>query len=48
MIGRLDRLWFRLLSAAYRWIVGRVASHCRRETMRRLRRQVAWQKAHLN
>ena len=40
--------WFRLLGAVHRWVVRRAQAHCRRETLRRFRRQLAWQKAHLN
>ena len=48
MIRQLDRCWFRMLAAGYYWILRRARAHCRREMLRRLRRHVAWQKAHLN
>ena len=48
MIQYLDNLWLRLLSTAYRWLMRRVNGHYRRQALRRFRRQVAWQKAHLN
>ena len=48
MIRRLDRLWFRLLAAAYRRAVRGVEAHARREMVRRLRRQVEWQRWDLN
>jgi hypothetical protein len=48
MIQKLDKLWFRLLGMAYRWILRRAGAHCRREKVRRFWRHLAWQKAHLN
>ncbi len=48
MIWRLDRLWFRVLGVVHRWLLRRFQAFCRRELLRRLRRQVAWQKPHLN
>jgi hypothetical protein len=48
MIRKLDKLWFRLLGATYRWLVRRAKAHGRREKMRRFRRHLAWQKAALN
>ena len=48
MIRKLDKLWFRLLGALFRWTLRRGQAHCRREKMRRFRRHLAWQKAHLN
>ena len=60
MIRRLDNLWVGLLGRAHRWILHRVAAHCRREmvreaeaqcrdeALRRLERHVASQKPHLN
>lgn len=48
MIRALDKVWFRLLGSAHRWILRRGEAHYRRETLRRFRRHVAWQKAHLN
>jgi hypothetical protein len=48
MIRRLDNLWFRLLVRGHLWIVCRVAAHRRRETLRRLRRHLAWQRTELN
>ena len=48
MMWRLDRYWFRLLGAAHGWVLRRAQAHYRRETMRRLRQHLAWQKAHLN
>jgi len=35
MIRELDRLWFRLLLAAHRWLVRRGLAHCEREKERR-------------
>ena len=34
MIRRLDSLWSGLLGKAHRWILRRVAAHCRREMVR--------------
>jgi len=48
MIHKLDGLWFRLLGTAYRWILRRAKAHCRREKMRRFRRQLAWQRPEKN
>jgi hypothetical protein len=48
MMRRLDRVWFRLLGAVHSWALRRGQAHCRREKWRRLRRHLAWQKAHLN
>ena len=48
MIRELDKLWFQLLRAAYRWLVRRADAHCRREKLRRFRRIMAWQKNFLN
>ena len=48
MMRRLDNLWFRVLAAAYRWIVRRLNGHCRRKTLRCFRRHLACQKPHLN
>lgn len=48
MSGRLDRLWFCVLVTGHIWIVRRLNAHCRRETLRCLRRHLASQKAHLN
>jgi hypothetical protein len=41
MIRTLDKLWFRLLQAIYRWMVRRAEAHCRREKERRFRRILA-------
>ena len=48
MIRKLDKLWFRLLGVGYHWILRRAKAHCHREKMRRFRRHLPWQKAHLN
>ena len=48
MIRRLDKLWFRLLGALYRWAVRRGQAHGRREKVRRFRRHLAWSKNYLN
>ena len=48
MIRNLDRLWFRLLGKVNGWVVRCARAHCRRETLRRLRRHLAWQDHHLN
>jgi hypothetical protein len=60
MIRRLDNLWYRLLYTAHRWILCRVAAHCRRDmargaevncrrkAVRQLRQELARQKPHLN
>jgi hypothetical protein len=48
MIRNLDRLWFRLLGVVHRWTLRRGQAHCRREKLRRFRRHLASQKAHLN
>jgi hypothetical protein len=48
MIRKLDKLWFRLLGALFRSVLRCGQAHCRREKMRRFRRHLAWQKAHLN
>ena len=48
MFRKLDKLWFRLLGLLYRWAVRRGQAHCRREKLRRFRRHLAWQTAHLN
>jgi hypothetical protein len=48
MIRKIDRLWFELLRAMYRWLVRRAQAHCHREKMRRFRRLLAWQNHHLN
>jgi hypothetical protein len=48
MMRKLDRCWFRVLAAAHRWMVRRAQAHYRREKMRRFRKFLAWQKAHLN
>lgn len=48
MIRHLDKLWLGLLVRGHLWIVRRVNGHYRRETMRRLRRHLEWQKLHLN
>jgi hypothetical protein len=48
MIGRLDRWWFCLLIRGHRWIVRRLNAHCRRESLRCFRRQLACQNPHLN
>ena len=43
MIRTLDKLWFRLLQAIYRWMVRRAEAHCRREKERRFRRLMSAQ-----
>jgi len=48
MIRKLDKFWFRLLGVLFRWALRRGQAHGRREKMRRFRRHLAWQKAHLN
>ena len=48
MLRKLDKLWFELLRATYRWLVRRAQAHCHREKMRRFKRHLAWQKTHLN
>ncbi|GEM_PF-2693264 len=48
MIRELDKLWFRLMQAMYRWLVRQAEAHCRREKQRRFRRLMAWEKNHLN
>jgi hypothetical protein len=60
MMRRLDNLWYGLLHRVHRWILSRVAAHCerdmgratrakcRRDAVRRLRQELAWQKPHLN
>ncbi len=48
MIRKLDKLWFWLLGAVHGWVLRRGQAHCRREKLRRLRRFLATQKAHLN
>ena len=48
MMRRVDNLWFRLLAAAYRWIVCRLNAHRRREILRYFRRRLACQKPYLN
>ena len=48
MRRRLDTYWFRVLTKAHVWILRRQEALVRRELRRRLPRQVAWQKAHLN
>ncbi|HMP82595.1 MAG TPA: hypothetical protein PKA41_07795 [Verrucomicrobiota bacterium] len=48
MIRKLDKLWFWLLGVIHRWRLRRGQAHCRREKLRRFRRHLAWQKAHLN
>ena len=60
MIRRLDNLWYGLLVRVHLWILCRVAAYCcrdrsrgaeghsRRKAVRRLRRELSWQKPHLN
>ncbi len=48
MMRRIDRYWFRLLAAVNGWVVRRARAHCRRETLRRLERNLARQRAYLN
>jgi hypothetical protein len=48
MKRELDKLWSRLVGAVHGWVVRRGRAHRRRELLRRLERQVAWQKPHLN
>ena len=60
MMRRLDKLWYGLLVKVHLWILCRVEAYCRRysargatrksrrELLRRLRQELAWQKAHLN
>ena len=48
MMRRLDKCWFRLLARVNGWVVRRARAHCRRETLRRLERELSWQKPHLN
>lgn len=48
MMRKLDKVWFRLLGVVHHWIMRRAEAHCRREKLRRLRRFLAAQKAHLN
>ena len=48
MIRKLDKVWFRVLGVVHGWVLRRGVAHCRREKLRRLRRLVALQKAHLN
>jgi len=48
MIRSLDKLWFRILQAMYRWLVRRAEAHSRREKQRRFRRQMQWQNAWKN
>lgn len=48
MIRKLDKLWFRLLCATYRWLVRRAQAHSRREKWRRFRRHLEWQRSALN
>jgi hypothetical protein len=48
VIRKYDKLWFRLLGMAHRWLVHRAQAHGRREKMRRFRRLLARQKPALN
>jgi hypothetical protein len=48
MMCKLDKLWFKLLCATYRWLVRRAQAHSRREKMRRFQRHLAWQRNILN
>ena len=48
MIRGMDKLWFRLLAVVNGWVVRSARAHCRRETLRRLERELAWQRTHLN
>jgi hypothetical protein len=48
MIRKLDKLWFELLRATYRWLVRRAKAHSQREKVRRFRRHLAWQNTSLN
>ena len=48
MLRQIDKLWFELLRATYRWLVRRAEAHCRREKHRRFKRLMEWQNNHLN
>jgi hypothetical protein len=48
MIRKLDKLWFQLLCATYRWLVRRAKAHSQREKVRRFRRHLARQNKVLN
>jgi len=48
MMRKLDRCWFSCLGAVHGWVLRRGEAYCRREKLRRLRRFLAAQKAHLN
>jgi hypothetical protein len=48
MIRILDKVWFRLLCALYRWATRCGQAYCRREKVRRFRLHLAWQSKHLN
>ena len=48
MMRRLDKLWFQTLGVVHGWVQRRGLAHCRREKLRRFRRFLKAQKAHLN
>ena len=48
MIRRLDKCWIRVLRVALDWVCRHGHAHYRREAVRRLRRELAWQNPHLN
>jgi len=48
VIRILDLFWFEVLDRLNLWTLDRLAAHCRRETARKLREQLAKQKSHLN
>jgi hypothetical protein len=48
MMRRVDKYWYRVLGAVHGWVVRRARAHSGREKMRRFRRYVAAQRAHLN
>jgi len=48
MIRSLDKLWFQILQAMYRWLVRRAEAHSRREKQRRFLRLMQWQNAWKN
>lgn len=48
MIRKLDKLWFRLMCATYRWLVRRAQAHCQREKQRRFQRLMASSRNFLN
>ena len=48
MIRKLDKVWFRVLGVAYRWVVRRAEAHCQREKWRRFKRHLARPGNHLN